>query len=184
MTAVTVKTRRGYWYESEGDQIGPVEVLNLLRRYREAEQSMRARTRASMGMGETDMLALHFLLRAKQRGEIVRQKELADALRITGASASTLVDRLVRDGFAQRVAHPSDRRSVAVETTAHSDDEVRSTLGVMHARMLAAVEEMTPEELAVVATFLERLVEVVDAGLADQSGNEGETGDDRREPRA
>ncbi|GMA32099.1 hypothetical protein [Litorihabitans aurantiacus] len=55
--------RSGYWYPS--DEVEPVEVLSLLRRYREAERAMRARTRDSMGMGETDLIALRFLLRAK-----------------------------------------------------------------------------------------------------------------------
>jgi DNA-binding MarR family transcriptional regulator len=165
---MAVETRRGYWYATSDDPVGPVEVLNMLRRYREAERKMRARTRASMGMGETDLLALRFLLRAKQRGEVVRQKELADALEITGASASTLVDRLIRDGYARRVAHPNDRRSVAVETTAHSDEEVRATLGAMHTRMLEAVENLSTEELTAVATFLTNLTKVVEDDLRRQ----------------
>lgn len=162
---MAVEPKRGYWYASSDDPVGAVEVLNMLRRYREAERKMRARTRASMGMGETDLVALRFLLRAKQRGEVVRQKELATALEITGASASTLVDRLIRDGYARRVAHPSDRRSVAVETTQHSDDEVRATLGAMHQRMLQAVENLTPEELGAVAKFLTSLTQVVEDDL-------------------
>ena len=155
---------QGYWYTSD-EPVGAVDVLNMLRRYREAERKMGARTRAAMGMGETDLLALRFLLRAKQRGEVVRQKELASALEITGASASTLVDRLIRDGYARRVAHPSDRRSVAVETTQHSDEEVRATLGAMHQRMIQAVESLSPDELGAVATFLTRLTQVVKEDL-------------------
>ncbi|GMA32100.1 MarR family winged helix-turn-helix transcriptional regulator [Litorihabitans aurantiacus] len=91
----------------------------------------------------------------------MRQKDLASILSITTASASTLVDRLVRDGYAVRVAHPDDRRSVAVQTTAHSDKEVRDTLGAMHAKMLAAVESYPPEGLAVIADFLGALTEII-----------------------
>ncbi|GMA30249.1 MarR family winged helix-turn-helix transcriptional regulator [Litorihabitans aurantiacus] len=157
------------WDPATGDDADPVDILALLRRYREADRQLRTRTRASMGMGETDLLALRYLLRAKQRGAVVRQKELAAALGITGASASTLVDRLVRDGYVRRVAHPNDRRSVAVETTQHSDDEVRATLDGLHRRLLAAVETMPRDELDAVAAFLHRISTVVEANLADDA---------------
>ncbi len=119
----------GYWYSADTTAPDPVDVLNLLRRYREAEHAMRVRTRDSMRMGETDLVALRHLLKASRSGEITRQRDLAKALGITAASASSLVDRLVRDGYVRRVPHPMDRRSVAIETTAKTDEEVRSTLG-------------------------------------------------------
>jgi DNA-binding MarR family transcriptional regulator len=155
-------TGAGYWYPDAVTSPDPVDVLNLLRRYREAERRMRTRTRDSMRMGETDLVALRFLLRATRTGQVVRQRDLAEALEISKPSASALVDRLIRDGYVQRVAHPDDRRSVAIETTRKTDDEVRSTLGVMHRSMLAAAESLTPEELAVVARFLTDLTRSVE----------------------
>jgi len=151
----------GYWYPGSGQSPGPVDVLNLLRTYREAERRMRARTRESMGMGESDLVALRFILRAARAGRVVRQRDVAQALEITSASASTLVDRLCRDGYARRVPHPDDRRSVRIEPTAHSDEEVRQTLGEMHRKMLAAAESLTPDELAGAAKFLTALTESV-----------------------
>ena len=152
----------GYWYSPETTGPDPVDVLNLLRRYRDAERQMRVRTRDSMRMGETDLVALRYLLKASRAGETTRQRDLAAALGITAASASSLVDRLVRDGYVQRVPHPSDRRSVAIETTAKTDEEVRSTLGGMHRRMLAAVEELTPAQREAVAIFLQALISSVE----------------------
>ena len=57
-------TTSGYWYPGHFPE--PVDVLNLLRRYREAERRMRLRTRGSMGMGETDLIAVRLLLRRHQ----------------------------------------------------------------------------------------------------------------------
>lgn len=163
MTIDTSTTSEGgYWYQDSGSGPDPVDVLNLLRTYREAERRMRLRTRDSMGMGETDLVALRFLLREARSDRLVRQRDLAEALQITSASASGLVDRLCRDGYAERVAHPEDRRSVAIMPTAKSDDEVRSTLGEMHRRMLAAAESLTPAELAAVAKFLTALTRSVE----------------------
>lgn len=157
----------GYWYAvadepSAGAGMGPVDLLNLLRKYREAEHQMRVRTRDSMRMGETDLVALRHLLQASRAGVRLRQRDLAVALDISAASASALVDRLVRDGYVQRVPHPEDRRSVAIETTSKTDEEVRSTLGEMHRRMLAAVESLSPEERATVAKFLTALTRSVE----------------------
>ena len=94
-------TTSGYWYPGHFPE--PVDVLNLLRRYREAERRMRLRTRGSMGMGETDLIAVRLLLRRHQAGQLMRQRDLASALEITAASASALVDRLVKSGHARRV---------------------------------------------------------------------------------
>ncbi|MGO2660614.1 MarR family winged helix-turn-helix transcriptional regulator [Mycetocola reblochoni] len=153
----------GYWYRDSAQETGPVDLLNLLRKYRDAERQMRARTRNDMGMGETDLVALRYLLRAHAAGRVVRQRELADVLEIKPASASALIDRLCRDGYAERVPHPDDRRSVAVVPTAHSDAEVRQTLGLMHRRMLEAVESLTPGEREGAALFLTALIRSVDA---------------------
>ena len=143
----------GYWYREPG-QVIAVEVLDLLRTYRRHETAMRTRVRGDMGMGERDIEALRHLLAAQARGASLRQKDLAVALGITAASASTLVDRLIRDGYAERVPHPEDRRSVAVVPTEHGDREVRATLARMHERMLAAAEKLTEEQRRVVAGFL------------------------------
>lgn len=164
----------GYWYLASPDSAGPVDVLNLLRRYREAERRMRQRTRDSMSMGETDLLALRHLLRETRAGRPVRQRDLATALEISPASASALVDRLIKDGYARRSPHPDDRRSVIIETTARTDDEVRATLGRMHRRMLDAVEALTPQELAAVAKFLAALTLSVDDEADDNADDQSD----------
>ena len=87
LTGTDGEPTSGYWYTRGAREIEPVDVLNLLRRYREAERRMRARTRDSMGMGETHLSALRYLLRADRRGHKVRQRDLASALEITPASS-------------------------------------------------------------------------------------------------
>ena len=71
------------------------------------------------------------------------------------------MDRLVRDGYAKRIPHPDDRRSVAVVPTEHGKEEVRTTLRDMHGRMMAVVNEMSAAERDVVAAFLRRMIEGV-----------------------
>ncbi|GAA4776815.1 MarR family winged helix-turn-helix transcriptional regulator [Microbacterium gilvum] len=161
MAPKTESTASGYWYP-DGDGATTVDVLNLLRRYRSAETAMRARTRASMRMNETDLVALRHLLREQRAGRAVRPVDLARVLDISTASVTALIDRLERDGHARRAPHPTDRRAGVVVPTAESDAEVRKTLGPMHQRMLALVDGLSEKERAVVARFL--------AGMADAVG--------------
>lgn len=155
-----------YWYP-DGHTPSAVDVLNLLRRYRTAETAMRARTRSSMHMNETDLLALRHLLRAQQRGELVRQRDLSTLLDISSASVTALVDRLERSGHVERKPHPSDRRSVVVVATSDTDREVRETLGAMHQRMIAVVDGMTAEQLVAVGAFLSGMVHAVEESSPD-----------------
>jgi len=151
----------GYWYP-EHRRPTSVDVLNLLRRYRAAEAQMRARTRSSMGMGETDLLALRLLLQAERRGELLRQRDLAAALGLASPSVTALVDRLVKSGHVRREPHPEDRRATIVVPTKDTDDEVRATLGAMHRRMIDVIDAMDDEQTEAVAGFLERMVAAIE----------------------
>jgi DNA-binding MarR family transcriptional regulator len=46
-----------------------------------------------------------------------RVQDVSDELQITVGAASKLIDRLERDGLAERAPHPSDRRSMVVTLT-------------------------------------------------------------------
>lgn len=123
---------------------------------------MRRRTRSSMGMGETDLLALRYLLEAQKAGREVSPKELAARLGISSASTTTLIDRLARSGHVRRKPHPRDRRALVLEATAESDSEVRKTLGEMHNRMMDVAQSLSPEDAGLVVEFLTRMREAVD----------------------
>jgi DNA-binding MarR family transcriptional regulator len=151
----------GYWYGDTDAERG-VKVLNSLRRYRAAESEMRRRTRTSMKMGETDLEAIRYLLRAQKRDEPVSAKDLAEHLGITTASTSVLVNRLVASGHLERHPHPTDRRGVLITTTGSSDVEVRATLDGMHARMIVIAESLDPARAEAITEFLDAMAEALD----------------------
>ncbi|TQJ33519.1 MarR family winged helix-turn-helix transcriptional regulator [Arthrobacter sp. SLBN-122] len=154
----------GYWYPPTADaQPRAVDVINALREFRTSESAMRRRTRSSAAMGETDLLALRYLIDAEAAGVGVRPTELAGRLGITSASMTSLVDRLVASGYVTRVPHPSDRRAVLLRPTPGADEEVRDNLNQMHQRMLEAAESLSPEELKAVMHFLVCMREAVDS---------------------
>lgn len=155
----------GYWYADEARTRRDIDVLNALRQYRSAETSMRRRTRTSMGMGETDLIAIRYLLQAEKLGRAVSPKDLAAKLEISSASVTVLIDRLVKSGHVERRPHPTDRRAIIVAPTHHTNTEVRDTLGLMHERMIEVAESLDPDEAAAVVRFLglmRRAVDTVD----------------------
>jgi len=154
----------GYWYPPrEGAQPGAVDVINALREFRTSESAMRRRTRSSAAMGETDLLALRYLIDAEAAGVGIRPTQLAARLGITSASMTSLVDRLVAAGHVTREPHPSDRRAVIIRPTPGADEEVRHNLNQMHKRMLEAAESLSVEEIKAVMHFLGCMREAVDA---------------------
>jgi DNA-binding MarR family transcriptional regulator len=152
----------GYWYEPDEPVDPPAAVLQALRGYRTAEVAVRRSTRDSMGMGETDLLALRYLLRAQASGQRVGPKDLSRTLGITTASTTSLIDRLVGSGHVRREPHPTDRRSLVIVPTAATDTEVRATLGEMHRRMLSVAEQLSAEESRTVINFLRRMTEALE----------------------
>lgn len=153
----------GYWYAWTDDSCSSIQLLNLLREYREVESAMRARTQDSMRMSDTDLRALRFLLKERSAGHVTRQKDLAAALKLTAATTTTVVDRLSAQGYIQRVPHPDDRRSVALEVLPATDREVKETLSRMHADMIEAAENLTDQERAGAAKFITNLIRSVNS---------------------
>ncbi len=154
----------GYWYSDADDdrRRRAIALLQAFRMYRAAEVAMRRRTRESMSMGENDLLVLRYLLKARQKDQLVSPGELARYLGVSTASMTAIIDRLEKSGHVRRERHATDRRSIYVIPTVDTDEEVRKTLGDMHERMLAAVIDMSPDEATIVMDTLARLQNAVD----------------------
>lgn len=151
----------GFFYDT--DRRRATTALEALRLYQAAEAAMRRRTREAMSMGENELLVVRQLLRAKARGQQVKPVEVARYLGISSASTTSLLDRLEASGHIRRVPHPTDRRSVCLETTALSEMEVRATLSAMHDRMHEVAAGTSPEATEAVIDFFSRMQDAVDA---------------------
>lgn len=152
-----------YWYA--GDSLGDprVRLLEALRMYRAAETAMRRRTQQSMSMGENELLALRYITRARSLDRLVTPMDLARYLGISTASVTALLDRLEKTDHVVRAPHPTDRRKIVLSTTGHTDEEIRATLGEMHARMYDAVDGIPEDDARTIIDFLERMRTAVDA---------------------
>jgi len=143
------------------ESFSSIDLMNLLREYRDVEKQMRSRSRESMRVGETDVTALRILIRERAAGRVLRQRDLAEALGLTAASTSVLIDRLSREGYVQRIPHPEDRRSVALEILGDAEHQVNDTPEGIQERILAEAEGLSEEERAGAAKFLRGLISTV-----------------------
>ncbi|MFB3977927.1 MarR family winged helix-turn-helix transcriptional regulator [Microbacterium proteolyticum] len=146
-----------YWYGEDMDDRRGARVMESLRAYRAAEMAMRRRTQDTMAMSENELVVLRFLTRASSAGADVTPADLARHLGVSTASITALLDRLERSDHVRRERHPTDRRKVLVRRTAQTEDEMRDTLGTLHARMMAATRGMSETDADAVTAFLNRM---------------------------
>lgn len=147
----------GYWYEGQPEV---QEILEAFRRFRAADQDMRRSLASDMTMNVLDMDALQQVIEAERADEPMTPGRLSEALSISTASTTKLVDRLTAGGHLLRHAHPTDRRSVVLIATEHAHVEVRSRLTEMHRAMAQAALAVPPEARRPIITFLDALTAI------------------------
>jgi DNA-binding MarR family transcriptional regulator len=120
-----------------------------------------AESRGGLPLGE------HFLLVQIARGPEngIRPTELAARSLLTKSGVTRAVDRLERDGLVERRACPSDGRGQHILLTARGRHLVRRA-APGHMRMIAKHfgDALSPHELAVLTTALERIAQTADTG--------------------
>ena len=88
------------------------QILSATRRLYEAMYRFDARAAAQLGLHVTDLRCVNAL----EDGPLTAG-EIGARLALTSGSVTALIDRLVRAGFAERIADPGDRRRAAVALT-------------------------------------------------------------------
>lgn len=145
-----------YWYGS-GDPVLP--ILEAVRRFRRADESMRRRVSSQMDMNLTDMQALRYVIAAERAGAPVTPRQVAEHLGISTASTTKLLDRLADSGRLTREPHPRDRRSLVLRASPEAHVEVRERLGWMHERMREIAAAVPEHSRSVVVDFLDAMAE-------------------------
>jgi DNA-binding MarR family transcriptional regulator len=102
-------------------------IVFLLRDVTRAYHRYTAVPARRRGVGVTELLALGSL----RDESVLTPGELAERLGITTPSVTALVDRLEAAGFAHRLPHPRDRRSLLVELAAAGQQEVEEIAFVL-----------------------------------------------------
>lgn len=142
-----------------------VAVLTAIRDWREAEQRLNFESRNHMKLNETDMRALRYIIASMNQDVAVTAGALAEHLHVSTASVTKLLDRLERAGHIERVPHPTDRRAITIRITDETHREVRTTVGLQHARRFEVARRLTVDERDVVIRFLTDLSDSLTAPI-------------------
>ncbi|WP_020017860.1 MarR family winged helix-turn-helix transcriptional regulator [Promicromonospora sukumoe] len=116
---------------------------------------------ALMGLSAADNKALGVI----RREGPMSARELADRTGLTAGAVTGLVDRLEHAGYARRTRHETDRRRLVIEATAPASPQVNEAAGEMAQAMARVTEQFSPDELLVVA----RWVELTTATMREQA---------------
>jgi DNA-binding MarR family transcriptional regulator len=109
------------------------------------------------------------LLVFSRRGSLPMSR-MGERLMIHPTSVTNIVDRLERQGFIRRVAHPTDRRTTLVEITQPGRQVVeKATDALVAARF--ALEALGPEQLASVYDVLREVRSHAGDFPADEDGH-------------
>lgn len=127
------------------------EAVRGLRLLILAGENYRQTAAQTLGLGITEAQALSYLAIHGDRG----QSQLADDLGITSSAATALVDRLERQGVAERYAHPRDRRRTLVRLS----DQGRAHVERTHDWLAAALSTVGPDELPPLSDAMVRIAD-------------------------
>ena len=105
---------------------------------------------AQSGLNRTDLRCIGILYR---RGRVTAG-ELAEESGLTPGAITTVLDRMERNGYANRVADPSDRRRVMVTSTVATRELGARVYGEVELAGRAQLEQIEPGAVAVIRDYL------------------------------
>jgi DNA-binding MarR family transcriptional regulator len=149
--------------ECRSDPVSGEDLADRLRRLAWAQFELNIALARALGMGPNDVWALERLRVEGPLGPVELGHRLGG---MTSASATALVDRLEAAGHVQRRRHPSDRRRLVVAPTELAEATGDGAFAPLGARLEEAAADLSDEERAAVARYLDRVVEAINAFVA------------------
>ena len=133
------------------------EAGNAMQAYQRSTQAFDDAVGRDLGLNPTDLRCLDWLVDgAKSAGE------LSEGTGLSSAATTTLIDRLERKGFVERVRDPDDRRRVLVRMTPDGRERVGRYYGPIVTEGNALFADATDEQLAQMRDWLEAARQLTD----------------------
>jgi DNA-binding MarR family transcriptional regulator len=107
----------------------------------------------------------HFFLLGiliSRQGEPVTMSEIGRTMEIPMSTATRMVDWFVRNGYAERLADPDDRRIVRIALTESGQEIYRAINSYMVERAEKILSNLEPFEREQLAQLMEKLVHFMD----------------------
>lgn len=120
------------------------------------------RERWSVLLERFDLPYSEFLLLDRCARSPAMASELAQAIGVTPAGITDILDRLERRHLVLRVAHPTDRRAVLVRLTPAGERVYREARTTLRTVVRELEERMTPGELQALSSGLAALTKALE----------------------
>jgi DNA-binding MarR family transcriptional regulator len=120
-------------------------------RFGSAADAVDAAAADLLGVNRTDLR----ILGAVVEGALTAG-QVADAVGLSPAAATTAIQRLVARGYLTREPDPDDRRRAVVELTPSARQQAKLIYGPVGEAGMSELQRFTAAELEVIADFLER----------------------------
>jgi DNA-binding MarR family transcriptional regulator len=127
-----------------------IEVITESRINQNAADAMDAAVAELLGVNRTDVICLDILARLGT----VTAGRLAEESRLTTGAITAVLDRLEQAGYVRRVADPTDRRRVLVDTTDRFKELAEHAYGPVAQELIASGKRFTREQLEGIKEFL------------------------------
>nr|WP_307330867.1 MarR family transcriptional regulator [Microbacterium sp. SORGH_AS_1204] len=137
------------------------QSLRAIQTLSDALDRMHSGMKGDMDMNASDLATLRMLTIREHRGQMVSPHDVATHLRISTASTTKLIDRLVASGHLERRPHPSDGRARVVVLTDKSRREFFQHFGVHLGAMREIADRFDDAELETVTRFMDELTEAI-----------------------
>jgi len=113
---------------------------------------------ARCGIHPTDLKVLGLL----SREGAISAGRIADLTGLTTGAVTFMIDRLEKAGYARRVRHPTDRRSVLIELNREAQGELAHHFVPMDEAMQRVLAPYSEAELALILDFMKRSNDAVE----------------------
>lgn len=148
---------------------GMHEATRLLREFLDVSAEFERALGSELAVNPTDLEAMEHLLMSGP----LSPGELAKRLRISTASTTTAIDRLVAVGHVTRQADPGDRRRLLVVPSPASRDRAMARLMPMIMGVNAQLDDFDATERAAITRYLRRVVDHYREHAVDRAGRTG-----------
>jgi len=150
------------WVPETEHEHAVMRVLTSIRAVSDAMERMHSGMKGDMDMNATDVAALRLLIIRERQSRSVSPRDIAHHLRISTASTTKLLDRLVESEHVERRPHPSDRRGRVVVLTEEARHAFFRVFGERLRAMRSVAMNYDEAELEVIARFLDDLSGAMD----------------------
>ncbi|WP_284232186.1 MarR family winged helix-turn-helix transcriptional regulator [Arenivirga flava] len=121
-------------------------ALDAFIEFRVADMDIWRRAGTELDLTTNGMMVLAYVLRQHSLGEVVRQVDICNALRLSAAGASTIIDVLEERELVRREPFAGDRRALSVVPTLQGS-KVEETVRIADDRFFELADSVTPAEL-------------------------------------